>query len=277
MTATPIPRTLAMTVYGDLDVSILDELPPGRSPVVTKVVRPKERRQVLEAIRQRVARGEQTYIVYPLVEESESPEMSDVKDASQAAEELQAALPGVRVGLLHGRMRADEKEGIMVAFRDRRLDVLVATTVIEVGIDVPNATLMVIEHAERFGLSQLHQLRGRVGRGSLQSTCLLVAGGQRTEEGARRLAVMEATTDGFRIAEADLEIRGPGDVLGTRQSGVPDFRVANLFRDQRLLVDAREAAFALVARDPDLAHPSHRDTRDAVRRRWAGRLALAGI
>ncbi len=276
MTATPIPRTLAMTVYGDLEVSILDELPPGRSPIQTRVLWPKQRREVLEAIRARIARGEQAYVVHPLVEESEVPEMADLKDATAAAEDLQQALPGVRVGLLHGRMAADEKESVMLAFRDRRLDVLVATTVIEVGIDVPNATLMVIENAERFGLSQLHQLRGRVGRGRKASTCLLVATGRRTEEAARRLAVMEQTTDGFRIAEADLEIRGPGDFLGTRQSGVPDFRVANLFRDQRLLVAAREAAFALVARDPELADPAHRETKEAVRRRWAGRLALAG-
>ncbi|HEX7126447.1 MAG TPA: ATP-dependent DNA helicase RecG [Thermodesulfobacteriota bacterium] len=277
MTATPIPRTLAMTVYGDLDVSILDELPPGRSPIETRVIWPGQRREVLEAIRARIARGEQAYVVYPLVEESEAPELANLKDATQAAEDLAQALPGVRVGLLHGRMGADEKESVMVAFRDRRLDLLVATTVIEVGIDVPNATLMVIEHAERFGLSQLHQLRGRVGRGSKASACLLVASGRRTEEAARRLAVMERTTDGFRIAEADLEIRGPGDFLGTRQSGVPDFRVANLFRDQRLLVAAREAAFALVARDPDLSDPAHRGTKEAVRRRWAGRLSLAGV
>ncbi len=277
MTATPIPRTLAMTVYGDLEVSILDELPPGRSPIGTTVIWPKQRREVTEAIRVRIARGEQAYVVYPLVEESEAPELADLKDATQAADDLAQALPGVRVGLLHGRMGADEKESVMVAFRDRRIDLLVATTVIEVGIDVPNATLMVIEHAERFGLSQLHQLRGRVGRGSKASACLLVATGRRTEEAARRLAVMEQTTDGFLIAEADLEIRGPGDFLGTRQSGIPDFRVANLFRDQRLLVTAREAAFALVARDPDLADPAHRGTRDAVRRRWAGRLSLAGV
>ncbi len=276
MTATPIPRTLAMTVYGDLDVSVLDELPPGRSPVATRVVWPRQRRQVLDAIRERIARGEQAYVVYPLVEESEAPELADLKAATAAAEELRAALPGARVGLLHGRMPPDEKEAVMVAFRDRRLDVLVATTVVEVGIDVPNATLMVVEHAERFGLSQLHQLRGRVGRGSRPSACLLVAGGGRTEESARRLAVMEQTTDGFRIAEADLAIRGPGDFLGTRQSGVPDFRVANLLRDQRLLAAAREAAFGLVARDPELADPAHRAAREALGRRWGGRLALAG-
>jgi ATP-dependent DNA helicase RecG len=276
MTATPIPRTLAMTVYGDLDVSVLDELPPGRSPIATRVVWPRQRREVLEATRARIARGEQAYVVYPLVEESEAPELADLKDATAAAEELAAALPGTRVSLLHGRMPPDEKESVMAAFRDRRLDVLVATTVVEVGIDVPNATLMVIEHAERFGLSQLHQLRGRVGRGSRPSTCLLVASGRRTEEAARRLAVMEQTTDGFRIAEEDLAIRGPGDVLGTRQSGLPDFRIANLFRDQRLLAVARDAAFALVARDPELADPAHRLAREALARRWGGRLALAG-
>ncbi|HWP34750.1 MAG TPA: ATP-dependent DNA helicase RecG, partial [Thermodesulfobacteriota bacterium] len=277
MTATPIPRTLAMTVYGDLDLSVLDELPPGRQPVTTRVLWPRQRRQVLEAIRERIARGEQVYVVYPLIEESEAPDLAELKAATRAADELKAALPEARVGLLHGRMPADEKDAVMVAFRDHRLDVLVATTVIEVGIDVPNATLMVVEHAERFGLSQLHQLRGRVGRGSRPAACLLVAGSARTEEAAARLSVMEATTDGFRIAEADLAIRGPGDFLGTRQSGVPDFRVANLLRDQRLLTLAREAAFRLVARDPALADPAHRAARAALARRWGGRLALAGV
>jgi ATP-dependent DNA helicase RecG len=243
MTATPIPRTLALTAYGDLDVSVLDELPPGRTPIRTVVRAASERRAVLEAVRREVAGGRQAYVIYPLVEESEK--LEDVRAATQMAAEWQAALPGVRVGLLHGRLKGPEKEQVMAAFTDGALQVLVATTVVEVGVDVPNATVMVIEHAERFGLAQLHQLRGRVGRGAHASHCVLVAHGRLSPEARARLEVMTRTGDGFVIAERDLELRGPGDVFGTRQWGLPRFRAADLLRDRTLLEDARREAFAL--------------------------------
>lgn len=275
MTATPIPRTLAMTLFGDLSLSVIDELPPGRTPIETKVYYESRRTQVYDLIREEAAQGRQVYVIYPLVEESEN---SDLKAATQMAEHLQSDIfPGLRVGLLHGRMKPDEKEGIMHSFKDRQLDILVATTVIEVGIDVPNATLMVIEHAERFGLSQLHQLRGRVGRGSHRSRCILLTSGKFSEDGEKRLRVMETTTDGFKIAEADLEIRGPGDFLGTRQSGMPDFRVASILRDGAILDQARKAAFDLMEQDPLLTTPDGKQIKDELLRRWGTRLQLAGI
>ncbi len=275
MTATPIPRTLAMTVFGDLSISVIDELPPGRTPIVTKICYESQRQQVYRIIREEVRKGRQAYVIYPLVEESEK---SDLKAASQMAEHLaKDVFPDLRTGLLHGRMKPEEKEAVMRSFKARETDILVATTVIEVGIDVPNATVMVIEHAERFGLSQLHQLRGRVGRGSEQSRCILLAGGRLTGDGEKRLRVMEETTDGFRIAEADLEIRGPGDFLGTRQAGLPEFRVANIFRDGRILEEARNEAFALSEKDPDLSSPENVRLRRELLRRWGGRLELAGI
>ena len=245
MTATPIPRTLALTAYGDLDVSVVDEKPPGRTPIRT-VVRPASaRREVIRLVRGEVEAGRQAYVVYPLVEESEK--LEDVRAATEAAEEWRAALPGASVGLLHGRMRSAEKEETMAAFAAGALQVLVATTVIEVGVDVPNATVMVIEHAERFGLAQLHQLRGRVGRGPGASTCVLLAHGRLSEVARARVDVMAATEDGFLIAEKDLAIRGPGDFFGTRQWGMPSFRVAHLVRDRDLLEPARREAFRLVA------------------------------
>jgi len=214
-------------------------------------------------------------VIYPLVEESEK---SDLKAASQMAEHLQLEIfPGLTVGLLHGRMKPEEKEAVMASFKNRKLDILVATTVIEVGIDVPNATLMVIEHSERFGLSQLHQLRGRVGRGAHRSRCILLTPGKLSEDGERRLRVMEATTDGFRIAEADLEIRGPGDFLGTRQSGMPDFRVASILRDGAILEQAREAAFGLLERDGALSSSEGQRVKAELIRRWGTRLELAGV
>jgi len=244
MTATPIPRTLALTAYGDLDVSVLDEKPPGRAPIRT-VLRPAAgRREVLEQVRRALAKGRQAYVVYPLVEESEK--LEDVRAATVMADEWRAALPGARVGLLHGRMGSAGKEGVMAAFAAGEVQVLVATTVIEVGVDVPNATVMVVEHAERFGLAQLHQLRGRVGRGGFASTCILVAHGRLSEVARARLQVMSRTDDGFVIAERDLEIRGPGDFFGTRQWGLPGFRVANLIRDRDLMERARGEAFRYV-------------------------------
>ena len=246
MTATPIPRTLALTAYGDLDVSVVDEKPPGRFPIRT-ILRPASaRREVLGLVRREVDGGHQAYVVYPLVEESEK--LEDVRAATEAAEDWRKALPGVNVGLLHGRMKSREKEETMAAFTAGTVQVLVATTVIEVGVDVANATMMVIEHAERFGLAQLHQLRGRVGRGRAVSTCVLLAYGRLSEVARARLGVMVATEDGFAIAEKDLEIRGPGDFFGTRQWGMPSFRVAHLLRDRDLLEPARREAFRLVAK-----------------------------
>ncbi|HEX9023964.1 MAG TPA: ATP-dependent DNA helicase RecG, partial [Geobacteraceae bacterium] len=273
MTATPIPRTLAMTVFGDLALSVIDELPPGRTPIETRLCFDSRREQVYAIIREEVGKGRQAYIIYPLVEETEK---SELKAATQMAEHLgRDVFPDLTIGLLHGRMRPEEKEAVMRSFKEKELNVLVATTVIEVGIDVPNATLMVVEHAERFGLSQLHQLRGRVGRGSARSRCILLTPGKMSEEGARRLKVMEETGDGFRIAEVDLEIRGPGDFLGTRQAGIPDFRVANILRDGLILEEARSEAFALLEKDPHLER--HAKLREELAKRWGGRLELAGI
>jgi ATP-dependent DNA helicase RecG len=246
MTATPIPRTLALTAYGDLDVSVVDEKPPGRTPVCTLLRPASARRDVVRLVRNAVEAGRQVYVVYPLVEESEK--LEDIRAATGAAEEWREALPGTSVGLLHGRLRSGEKEQTMAAFAGGSLQVLVSTTVIEVGVDVPNATVMVIEHAERFGLAQLHQLRGRVGRGTSESTCVLLAHGRLSEVARSRLDVMVATEDGFAIAEKDLEIRGPGDFFGTRQWGMPSFRVAHLLRDRDLLEPARREAFRLVER-----------------------------
>jgi ATP-dependent DNA helicase RecG len=274
MTATPIPRTLAMTVYGDLDLSVVDEMPPGRSPIETRVYNERDREKVYAAIRKEVETGRQAYVVYPLVEESEK---SDLMNATDMAAEWRRVFPEFRIGLLHGRMKAEEKEAVMRRFKEREIDILVATTVIEVGIDVPNATAMVIEHAERFGLSQLHQLRGRVGRGNHKSFCLLLAQYKRSEDAWKRLKVMEETTDGFRIAEVDLEIRGPGDFLGTRQSGMPDFRVGSIVRDARVLEEAKTEAFKVVEKDPHLSMPENGILKEVLRERWKGRLELAGI
>lgn len=275
MTATPIPRTLTMTVFGDLAISVVDELPPGRTPVVTRVCKETQRATVYRLVRREVAAGHQAYLVCPLVEESEK---SDLKAAMQTAQHLAAdVFPDLRIGLLHGRLKPEEKEAVMASFKNKDMDILVATTVIEVGIDVPNATVMVIEHAERFGLSQLHQLRGRVGRGAEQSHCILLAGRELSADASRRLDVMVETGDGFRIAEADLQLRGPGDVLGTRQAGLPEFRVASILRDGNILEMARKEAFALVTADPNLVQPEHALLRDELVRRWEGRLELAGI
>jgi len=275
MTATPIPRTLSMTVFGDLSLSVIDELPPGRTPIETRTVRESRRLQVYEMVREEVKKGRQAYVVYPLVEESEK---SELKAAVQMAEHLdQEIFPDLRVAVLHGRMPAAEKEAVMKAFKDGQTDILVATTVIEVGIDVPNATIMVIEHAERFGLSQLHQLRGRVGRGCGQSRCVLLANDRRSEDAERRLQVMVQSSDGFDIAEADLQIRGPGDFLGTRQAGLPDLKVADILRDGGVLESARKEAFDLVAKDSELSAPGHEQLKAELMVRWGGRLELASI
>lgn len=275
MTATPIPRTLSMTVFGDLSLSVIDELPPGRTPIETRMVRESRRREVYSLVRDEVKKGRQAYVIYPLVEESEK---SDLKAAVQMAEHLaQEVFPDLRVAVLHGRMPAAEKEAVMKGFKAGTTDILVATTVIEVGIDVPNATVMVIEHAERFGLSQLHQLRGRVGRGSERSRCILLAGDRLSEDGQKRLEVMVKSSDGFVIAEADLQIRGPGDFLGTRQAGLPELRVADILRDGGVLESARKEAFGLVERDPELGTPENAGLRAELMQRWGGRLELASI
>jgi ATP-dependent DNA helicase RecG len=255
MTATPIPRTLAMTVYGDLDVSVIDELPPGRSPIVTRVTYESKRDAVIGFIRDQLKAGRQAYVVYPLVEESEK---IDLKDAVSAYQELEAEFEGeFHVGLLHGKMKADEKDDVMKKFRAKEFDLLVSTTVIEVGVDVPNANIMLIEHAERFGLSQLHQLRGRVGRGQHKSYCVLMLGKAVSDESRERTQIMEKTSDGFKIAEADLAIRGPGEFLGARQSGLPGFKMANLVRDVKVLQEARTAAFEALEKDPGLSKPEN--------------------
>jgi ATP-dependent DNA helicase RecG len=245
MTATPIPRTLALTAYGDLDVSVIDERPPGRTPVRTLVRLAMQRREIVELVRRELEARRQAYVVYPLVAESEK--LEDVRGATEMAEEWRRALPGFEVGLLHGRLKAQEKEEVMAAFVAGNLHILVATTVIEVGVDVPNATVMIVEHAERFGLAQLHQLRGRVGRGQGASTCVLVGHGKLSDEAHERLNVLARSDDGFVIAEKDLELRGPGDFFGTRQSGMPRLRLAQLVRDAKLLEQARTVAFNYVA------------------------------
>jgi ATP-dependent DNA helicase RecG len=273
MTATPIPRTLAMTVYGDLDVSVIDEMPPGKKPVRTVLMGESKRQAVYAAIRAELSKDHQVFIVYPLVEQSEN---LDLKDATKMAEHLQKDIfPDCRVGLIHGKMKDKEKDAVMREFLDNKISILVATTVIEVGIDVPRASLMVIEHAERFGLSQLHQLRGRVGRRDIPSSCILLADYKVSADARKRLKVMEKTTDGFALAEEDLAIRGPGDFLGTRQSGLPDFRIASIIRDTRILNEAKEDAFQLAARDPLLEKPEHAVLKEALIARWQGKLDLA--
>ncbi|MDH5668190.1 MAG: ATP-dependent DNA helicase RecG, partial [Nitrospira sp.] len=291
MTATPIPRTLAMTVYGDLDVSSIDMLPPGRKPVRTLLFNHTQRRRAIQLLRDELRADRQAYVVYPLVEESEK---IDLQAAIQGAEQLQNGdLAEFRVGLLHGRMKAAEKEAVMADFKAGAVQVLVATTVVEVGVDVPNATIMMIEHAERFGLAQLHQLRGRVGRGDHQSSCLLMASGvgrtrallktpsperaQTVSMARERLEALVRSHDGFVIAEEDLRIRGPGEFFGVRQWGMPEFRVANLVRDGDVLSEAREDARALLKTDPGLKAPAHRRLREAMLRKWQEKLDLGSI
>ncbi len=264
MSATPIPRSLALTVYGDLDLSILDELPPGRQPVRTGLRPEKGRGKIYEFLRDQVSRGRQAYIVYPLVEESEKLELrSATAEFERLAEEV---FPELRLGLIHGQMPADEKDATMRAFMAGELDILVSTTVIEVGIDVPNATVMVIEHAERFGLSQLHQLRGRVGRGAEESYCILVATGD--AEAVERLRIFAGTTDGFTIAREDLRLRGMGDFFGARQHGIPAFRFFDPLRDEQLLVRARVDARRIVERDPELSAPESVPLRRVLETRY---------
>ena len=263
MTATPIPRTLSLTLYGDLEVSIIDELPPGRKPVETRIVDLAERHEAYEAVRKELDAGRQAYVICPLVEESEA--LEDVRAAQELYEELAREIfPHRRIGLLHGRMKAAEKRGAMASFRSGETRILVATVVVEVGVDVPNASAIVIEGSERFGLSQLHQLRGRVCRGIHPPKCFLVAD-SRTEDSGRRLEALVRYQDGFKLSEVDLAIRGEGTLFGSRQSGMPDLKVAKLLRDVDILVEARREAFALVAKDPALKSPVHRPLRREIK------------
>ena len=275
MTATPIPRTLALTLYGDLNVSVIDEMPPGRQTIKTYWIREKEREKLYSTVRKEIQRGRQAYIVYPLVEESEK--LEELKAATEMAAHLQSEVfPDLRLGLLHGQMKSIEKQEVMTNFKDRQIDVLVSTTVIEVGIDVPNATLMVIENAERFGLSQLHQLRGRVGRGEHQSACYLVAS-PRGDDSFQRIQAMIRTNNGFRIAEADLNIRGPGEFFGTRQSGIPNFKIANIIHDATLLEAAKKEAESLIKTDPALNAPVHQLLKRMLQKHWRGNLEIASV
>jgi ATP-dependent DNA helicase RecG len=275
MSATPIPRTLAMAVYGDLDLSVLDELPPGRRPVRTLLRHEGERAKVYDLVKRELDKGRQAYVVYPLVESSD---LMELRDATTMAQELaRVVFQDYRVGLVHGKMKGAEKDAVMRRFKSGDIQLLVSTTVIEVGIDVPNASIMVVEHAERFGLAQLHQLRGRVGRGSDASLCILLTPFHRGDDVHRRLQAMASTSDGFKIAEVDLELRGPGEMLGTRQAGLPDFRVANLIRDRTILDEARHAADEWLRSDPKLESPESRPLRMVLAHRWAGRLELAEI
>ncbi len=267
MTATPIPRTLALTLYGDLDISIIDEMPAGRKPVTTRVFFSGQKEKIYSLIEEEFSRGRQIYVVYPLIEGSEK---LNLKPALEGAEAFKKIFPKRKIGLVHGRIRHDEREEIMSLFKAGKIDMLVATTVIEVGMDVPNASLMLIVHAERFGLAQLHQLRGRIGRGEYNSYCLLMAYPPFSEDAKMRLKAMESTTNGFRIAEQDLAIRGHGEFFGTRQSGIPDLKVANLIRDIDILEKSRKEAFALADAVPDLK--GHPFLMKVLQQKWMGRL-----
>ena len=272
MTATPIPRTLSMTIYGDLNVSVIDELPPGRQEIKTEWIKDSERDRLYQQLHKEIEKGRQVYVVYPLVEESEN--LEDIKAATEMAEQLQQkSFPDQGVGLLHGRMKSSEKQSVMANFKDGKLDILVSTTVIEVGVDVPNATIIVIENAERFGLAQLHQLRGRVGRGQHQSWCYLVSD-PKSDDGIRRIEAMTQTNNGFDLSEIDLEIRGPGEFFGTRQSGLPEFKVADVIRDANILEATKLEAEIVVNRDPNLVQNQHKLIKVLVEKEWSSKRKL---
>jgi ATP-dependent DNA helicase RecG len=275
MTATPIPRSLALTLYGDLDVSVIDSLPPGRKKIKTSLHGGSSKSEVYGFLEKEMKRAHQAYVVYPLVEESQK---ADLRAATQSYEFLKKEiLPHRRLALLHGRIKSGERENIMQTFRDGGYDILVCTTVIEVGVDVPNATLMVIEHAERFGLSQLHQLRGRIGRGEDQAFCLLVADPPLSDEAQKRLKAMTSTTDGFKISEIDLKLRGPGEFFGTRQHGLPELKIADIVTDARLLYQARNWAFKIVEEDPNLTQKENLCIRSHFLRKYKSRFSLVDI
>jgi len=310
MTATPIPRTLALSLYGDLDLSVLDELPPGRTPIITKQVSDERAEDVWKVVREQVRRGHQAYVVYPVIEgpKDDQPELDfaepepaeetkpakkspakktankkaaalfekpTLKSATEMYENLRSThLSGLRLGLLHGRLDADEKEIIMRRFQRGEIDVLISTTVIEVGVDVPNASVMVIEHAERFGLAQLHQLRGRVGRGAAKSYCILMTGEKITPHAEERLAAMVRTQDGFELAELDLQLRGPGEFFGTRQAGLPDFRVANLLRDRAMLELAKQESGRFIESSSEASDEEKKRVWARLREAWQRRYGL---
>src|SRR5579864_316003 len=276
MTATPIPRTLALTLYGDLDISILDEMPPGRTPIATRRVGDERAQEVWQFVRKQVTAGHQAYVVYPVIEENEETEL---KAAMKMYSELsKKVFPDLQVAVLHGRMETDLKEQVMRLFQQGKIQILVSTTVIEVGVDVPNASVMVIEHAERFGLAQLHQLRGRIGRGAAKSYCILMTGGKVSEEGERRLDALVRTSDGFQIAELDLELRGPGEFFGTRQAGMPSFLIANLIRDRKILEAAkREAAAVMAGPNAEISQPEIDRALWKMRTRWQKTYGLVEV
>jgi ATP-dependent DNA helicase RecG len=275
MTATPIPRSLALTLYGDLDVSVIDALPPGRKPIKTSIWTESSKTRMYEFLEGELKQGHQAYVVYPLVEESEK---ADLKAATESYEYLKEKIfPHRRLALLHGRIKSKDREKVMQAFRRGEYDILVATTVIEVGVDVPNATVMVIEHAERFGLSQLHQLRGRIGRGADQSYCLLVANPPLSEEARKRLQAMTATNDGFKISEIDLQLRGPGEFFGTRQHGLPELQIANIVTDAKLLYQAKDWAFKTIQEDPKLTQNENQCIRSTFIRKYKKKFSLVDI
>jgi ATP-dependent DNA helicase RecG len=260
MTATPIPRTLAMTAYADLETSVIDELPPGRTPIQTVAIPDTKRSDVIERVKNAcLNEGKQAYWVCTLIDESE---VLEAQAAADTAQELQAILPDVKIGLVHGRMKPAEKQAVMQQFKDNQLHLLVATTVIEVGVDVPNSSLMIIENPERLGLAQLHQLRGRVGRGSVASHCVLLYHSPLSKTAQKRLGVLRESNDGFVIAQRDLEIRGPGELLGTKQTGLADFKIADLIRDQRLIPDIQRMARFI--------HQQHQVSAKAIIDRWLG-------
>ncbi|MCX5841161.1 MAG: helicase-related protein, partial [Deltaproteobacteria bacterium] len=272
MTATPIPRTLSMAIYGDLDVSVIDDLPKGRQNILTKVYPEQNKPAVYGMMEEELENGKQIFIVYPLVEESDKSELLNAKD--MAAHFRKTVFPSWKIGLLHGRMKPEEKEKVMGRFKNNEIDILVCTTVIEVGIDVPNATMIVIEHAERFGLSQLHQLRGRVGRGIYASKCILITSTKRTDVATKRLKVMESTSDGFKIAEEDMKMRGPGEMLGSRQSGIPDFRVGDVVRDVNIMIHAREIADEAMGKMA--VHELNR-IKEKAKERWKDKIHLVDV
>jgi len=277
MTATPIPRTLSLTIYGELDVSVIDQLPPDRTPVETRWSAPEHLPGVWDFLRREIAAGRQGYVVYPVIEQSKSVEaQQSLKAAIVEFERLRTSVfPQYKIGLLHGRMRSDEKDAVMEDFRRGEINLLVSTTVIEVGVDVPNATVMIIEHAERFGLSQLHQLRGRIGRGGGKSTCILIAPKRASEDATQRLETMVSTNDGFAVAEMDLKLRGPGEFFGTRQHGAMGLHVADPLRDRELLELARREAFALV-QNPE-SEPARRRLLGSLDPQWQRRYRLASV
>jgi ATP-dependent DNA helicase RecG len=265
MTATPIPRTLAMTQYGDLDFSVIDELPPGRKPVKTIHMLPNQRLKLLAFIRQKIAEGRQVYIVYPLIKESEKLDLINLQEGYDSLLR-DFPEPDYHICVVHGQMKSEDKDWEMQRFIKKQAQIMVATTVIEVGVDVPNASVMVIEHADRFGLSQLHQLRGRVGRGADQSYCILITDHKLTSDAKKRLETMVTTNDGFEIAAVDLSLRGPGETMGTRQSGQLEFRLGDLSRDEQLIRHVRQLAVQLIQNDPDFEQAENEVVRNAYKR-----------